>query len=67
MPTGSRSNTKKPIVVGGRLIGLLADLCDDKAAEGFVVLGAAIREGGMPFMEPFVVLDGVAEVGIGFC
>lgn len=32
---------------------------DDEAAEGFVVLGAAVGEGSMPFMEPFVVLNGI--------
>ena len=38
---------------------------DDEATEGFVVLGTAVGEGGMPFMELFVVLDGVTEIGVG--
>ena len=65
MPTGSRRNTKKFIVVGGRLIGLLAIGGDDKAAEGFVVFGRADAEGSMPFMEPFIVLNGITEIGVG--
>lgn len=66
MPTCSRRNTKNLRVVGGRLIGLLSDLCDDEASEGFVVLGAAVGKGSVPKMEPFVVLNGITEISVGF-
>ena len=51
----------------GTGLKMLADGGNDEATEGFVMFGTAIREGGMPFMKPFVVLDGITEIGIGFC
>ena len=65
MPTGSRRNTKNLIVVGGRLIGLLAVLGDDEAAEGFVVSGGWGGKGRVPFLKPFVVLDGITKISVG--
>ena len=50
-----------------RQLQLLAIGGDDEATESFVLLGVAVGIGVMPFMEPFVVLDGITEIGIGFC
>ena len=44
---------------------LLADGGDDEATEGFVLFGVAVGIGVMPFMEPFVMLDRITEIGVG--
>ena len=49
----------------GEELQLLAVVGDDEAAEGFVVFGTAVGEGSMPFVEPFVMLDGITEIGVG--
>ena len=41
-------------------IRLFSVLGDDEAAEGFVVFGGWGGKGSVPFLEPFVVFDGVA-------
>ena len=40
---------------------------DDETTEGFVELGVAVGRRFVPLVQPLVVLNRIAQVGIGFC
>ena len=48
------------------LLKLLAVGGNNEAAESFIVFSTAVGKGGVPEMEPLIVLNGITEIGVGF-